>query len=1449
MIILMRRMYDRILPQIVSEFKIANENNIELLKQMSTGFSGAEIYAIELKSPSSRTGKYFLKIDEDDEEFQSSNISKRFPCAAKYIDTAVIDGLYVLLIQIAGGSSVEYKSFFASEVSTKKSMISDIVQSMLGYSLSKDTFRPTAMPLSEICNKVLTNKVSEKSTIKGFLEDYLANPETPTIRSRSDVLPNAFYFAKYSCDLLGTYYLDAAVHGDFHGDNVFLAQSGKDYVVIDWALAREDGFLFFDSAYFELSLLLRSLESYSHQDWVETVKGICEERWDNLDFNGVAIVEAIYRAENNWVNTVNNTSFSHVDKMKYGQYIARVLVGLNFAGKRKIDRTKKEKAFIFSCIFLKKLFDLAKYEDWQTQEIECWNTVAFDGRPDMNTALKLAQHCTLFSEQYQYILIGGSNPISSDLTNGYLDRIPWSGIISLSNKTNEALYTKISESRLLRNLRLDQKCLDIENNIQQGAVWWMFADGFESDPATLTGKFAQWRNKYSSFLQNAISKICSFASPQELMLIIDCGSFVQETEWDKVQQILEWFDQNDNATIETSILALGSKKEFNEERLANITLKPFNMDMEHLAYYASTYLSGVRKTGIWLPHIEKKIGVQLEEEDEKYITSYLEIIGDHLLNNSVDNQMGRAFYWGESITWDAIDNKIPVDRPEVQSFVKKIKRKVADEKWGPINLGHTPGAGATVLGKSICWQLRSEYPTVQIRQISTDLFESLKRIASYTGSPIIILADGDFTRSDITTIETTLKSSFVKFVILYTYRVYGEKFDDSSDILAYLKIATAEDFELHYIKEMRMKGGYSEGQLESRKEQLGNLTRNVTLTEFRLPFFYGMYAFEEDFVSVSEYTNQIINRMKQKPEYQKIVGYIAIITYFTATNGLSHKVVKKILNMPTASIRKLLNELNSNLSNFIYVIGTTYRICHPIIAYKILTTQFGTGNSSLATLQFSNLCKDFIKDIRKMEGGIHPSEYANRLITDIFVTRGFVDSMDSSVEESKDTPKKSSFATIILAIGNENLQKEVFTCLVEQFPDNPHCFQHYGRLLISNTPSDIVTAKQQFDQAIKLDGNNPLHYHARGTMYQKHCKYLLTSKYTNTEDPMDVYNGCKPTVELALKDFEKAVELALRNNEDSQTSMTFFLSYPYSSILNICTQIIRTIMEKYRLKYDIKQFWEKETNAVRWCRSLLAMANKYDFETENVHPEVSKDNFYHVAKDNLTKIKFDPVTIQKLIEQNPDENSLKIIYLSSVDTHREALKRKNQKELSLIRNYCEGIITTAEPDGGILWKWFNAYTRMEDFDYTHALGFLETLPNIEDNITINFLLQIIYFCKFLETDNPDDADRALAYQVRCKKLGRNNQYRRSARCFLTDSGIVTLTNDKETAAKFSCTIVEEVTKEQSAEMSLDMDTRFKVFFVPYHNKVIKVGQGFGQKVNAIIGFSYSGFRGFELELR
>lgn len=1452
-------LYDQILPEIVAQFKFVNEDNIKKVQRIGKGFSGAEVYSIELSPPSERTGKFFLKIDEQDDEFCHSKISNCFPSSAEYIESAQIDKYYVLLEQIAGNSSIEYKSFYDSPTDVRVDCVCEIIKTMLASSIDKKTFRPLEMKFYEVCNDVLGAKLS--GPIDDFLNLHLANTDIPTISLRADILPNALYFARQDFDLRECYYLPAISHGDFHGENVFLAQNSHDFSVIDWALANENGYLFYDSAYFELSALLYFLKDCALDEWVDILKNICDGKYNKIEYKVVDIIESLHNAEVDWINCVNDTAFSHVDKMKVGQCIARILAGLNFAGKKKIEPAKKEKAFFFSCIYLKKLFNLVNFKGWENDATERWNTHKLERPSDISTAQHLAKYCTHFSEQYQYILLCGQNLAISAEDAEYLTRIPWTGIITLSRKANEKLYEKLNGVKLLRNLLPSQSTSDADNNIESGATWWMFANGLDSDPETLTKTFGQWRNKNTSFLQTTLSKICSTSSPQEIMLILDFESLGDAQDRQKIERILEYFDQGDNTnTLMAELAPKGDTAAFADE-LENISSERFPMNLKLLSYYASLYRSDVASQRIWLPHIEKKIGVQLDEKDEKYITSYLNIIGDHLLGDDTNSLKKRAFYWGETITWDAISECIPVERPETDDVIKKIQELIDTEKWGHIDLGHTPGAGATVLSKSVCWKMRKQYPVVQITQLGTDVFESLVRISNLTGCPIIILADGDFTRNDIETIEVILRSRFVKFVILYTFRLYSfnssghsqnNKEQEPEEILDILQIGTAMNFEAQYSREMKLKNCYSEKQLADRKNSLHDLTFVNSLVEFRSPFFYGMYAFEEDFKSIQEYTNQILDRIKREPEFRKTINYISLITAFTSDKGLSNKVMRKILEKPKITAKKVLEHLNDKLPNFVYVTNNTYRICHPVIARKILINQFGT-NDSLSTVEFAEFCKEFIQDIREIEGGITPSEYVVDLITDIFITRGYVDTTEAPKDEvqapHKKNATKSSFAPIMQAVNNENLQKEIFACLVKEFPNNSHCFQHYGRLLISNTPSDLVAAKEQFDKAIKLDGENPLHFHARGTMYQKHCKYLLESKYSENATPQDIYNGCKQIVELAINDFEMAIDFASKNKLGHRTNNAFLLSYPYSSILNLCTMMIRNIQDKYELKYDIKQFWEKHTDAVDWCRTLLAIASRYDIKTENEHPEVKEDSFYNSSHNSLLKIKFAPSEIQKLIEQNPRDISLKFIYLGKVDTRKDALKKKTSEEYSIIRKYCEEVISQYGPDGGILWKWFNVYILMDNFDYTHALAFLETLPDIESNLTANYLLSIAYFCKFYKMSNIDDATNSLHYLEQCKKLSYNDPYRRSSKCFLTEeSEGLPLTTDRDAATQFSCTITEEVTREQGAEMVLDMDRRFKVFFVPYHNKTIRMGQGFHQQVNATIGFSYSGLRGFDLKL-
>lgn len=1434
----MATLYDQLLPQIVDKLSLLSADNIEIQRSMSSGFSGAEVYEVELKAPSRYSGKYFLKIDRQNEEFINHTVGKAFPHSVDYLEAVQIDSYYVLLIQLAGNSGLEFMSFFDSEPSVCKELIPQVAEDLLEAAIEKETFHPTAMPLSHICNQMVGGKTGPGGAVETFLSDRLANPLSPCIQFQDRIYPNPLYYARNSRSIKDCYYLPAQIHGDFHGENLFFAKQQHDYAIIDWALAREDGILFFDDAYFELSLLLQTFEASSRQQWISLAENICAKNYGNLDFARASVIQVFQESEDAWVKrSTSSPQFSHADKMRLGQLTARVIAGLNFAGKKAVSEDRREQAFIFSCVFLKKLLDEAKYA-WAGTQAVCWNQPQSKKPGGMDGIRPLIERCFHFSEEYQYVLVCGSKLPQQEFTIDSLVRIPWRGFLSLSTQTNEPLATKIDETKQLQRLSLTQEPPQLEEDIQNSDVWWAFINGFESDPDTLASSFPAWRNRYLMYLQNIVNTICAAAAPQELMLIIASDSLTAE-EIKKVQKLLELFDMDESGTVQAAVL--GPEACLNREELENLELLFFDAGLADLAEYASAYLPSRRKAGIWLPQLNKRAGVQLSTDDGRFVSDHLEIIGNHLLDPSAKESDILAFNWGEPITWDAIDRRLPVSRRETEKVIDEIKQQIEEEKWGRYNLSHVPGAGASVLARQVCWQMRRILPVVRIKRIVPNTFEALRRIVDLTSLPTLILLDGDYSLSEVEAVESSLQTDLAlqKYVLLYSYRVYslGEPAQ-----LSVLDVQTAECFQQHYINVLDKSGRYQADEAERRKVELDKLTQTEALAEFRLPFFYGMYTFQEDFVSVTQYVSKIVERARSDPKYRKVVSYLAIITYFTADYGLSYTIAKRLLApLETPSLRRIRRMLNEGTPSFVYVQRNVYRICHPVFAYNLLLKLYGR-DGELATADFCKVCKEFIADVRGQEGGMLPSQYTDQMMTSIFVKRSLMDRTDDASNASRNT-----FATIVLKLKNPKLQEDLFQCLVKNFPQNPLYFQHYGRLLSNHAPGDLAAAREQFDKAIRLERGNPVHYHARGFMYLRYCQHLLDTERFSKPD--DIYNHCKNAVERALEDFEYSLELAQKYPDYRRFQFT--LSYPYSSILSVCTSVIGKIQTCYESQYDTP-FWDSESTVVSWCRSILSTALRYDMDAVQEHPEVEGNHYFKKARKKLIKVEFTQEQLKSLIARRPEDPDLKIFYLYRLDTRGESLSKLTEIELELIQDYCEAVIRQTGSDRGILWKWFQVCIHRKTFDETHILAFLETLPTLGSSVIANHLLQILYFCRFYKTGDKQDADLSLQYQAACWNLSQDaiiGKHRRSCRFFLSASETPPLVDERKNAINMACTLIENVGKQQSARMTLDLDPRFQIVFIPRHNKAIKIGEGIGKSVDAKIGFSYNGLYGFDLKPR
>lgn len=193
----------------------------------------------------------------------------------------------------------------------------------------------------------------------------------------------------------------------------------------------------------------------------------------------------------------------------------------------------------------------------------------------------------------------------------------------------------------------------------------------------------------------------------------------------------------------------------------------------------------------------------------------------------------------------------------------------------------------------------------------------------------------------------------------------------------------------------------------------------------------------------------------------------------------------------------------------------------------------------------------------------------------------------------------------------------------------------------------------------------------------------------------------------------------------------------------------------------------------------------------------------------------------------------------------------NETDLNIALNYCEEVIQSTGGDSGLLWKWFQIYIHTPTFNEAHALGILESVQTLDTSITANYLLYVLYFCRFYRTQSSDDAEKSRNYRDKCRELcrGVSGEHRRSCPFFLAGTESLPLTDSREKGIKLDCTLTEDVVQMQSAHMTLNLHRRFQVVFIPHHNKNLKIGQSVGTVVKATIGFGYNGLYGFDLELK
>lgn len=1437
----MKTWLDELLEKIVMAFQIGDSENIDVISKIGEGFSNAEVYSIELKGISETKGHYFLKIDSEAEEYENNGNKFCFSKVAKCIKKSKIDGYYVMLLQIAGISSAEYKSFYSTNrPSIKIEAAKKIVGEMLEEATKGRNIVDGKIKIPELFKKQLKNKVDMDGVMAQYLSKYLSGSPLEdifSIRINDKVLPNAFSYAvnEMAWNHKTIDNMACCIHGDFHGDNVFVSQKNSDYAIIDMASYREDGWLFYDTAYLEYSLMLHSMKEVSLAKWLYYIEQVAQQAWTEIDFRDSRVIETIAEEEEKWIQTKVNDEFNYLDQLRNARLLARVLVGLNYSGKRKISDESRLKAYMFACCYLKRFLQEKGISNISSKIYE-WKS-DLDINAEAKELSRFLEFAGKFNESQNYYLVLGQQWDYSEAVSMNLSKIQFSGIISFCRE--KGLENILQERQILKYVVPNNKLT--WDGIKKDSTWWLYADGMEADPESQTDGFGKWRNKYRYFLNEFADKMMASVGDDDFLFIIDGTKFVREGDR-YINKLLDGLDAIESVKVNIAVLAdSNGLLEENLDNYENLDIKVFRIGMEDIAEYCNIYLSGVVEDVVYIPNRQKRMGIPLEKQDQQYIEQYTTLVHEQLIRreNILEESKKYRFFYGEPITWTAIEEELYVKHKKIQLYEDKMRQKLEDGNKDQIlvSIQHSPGAGASVLGRVICWHLKKEYPTFVLKnKFNDDVYESLLRVSAISGKYLLVFLDGNYDQNDVN--QFLYRTRGLRICVLYSCRVYNTRIDDE-EMLSILEARDGYLFRDEYEKVMKEWKKYDENECKRRSQSMDKLTTENNMIDFRVPFFYGMNAFEDDYQGIHEYLTDVIKFMDTNENMEKVILYIALISYYTEDKGLGFKYAKKLLKMEKPSGRNLLKDLQDNFPSIIYIVNSSYRICHPVVAKKILQMKFAKFQSE----EYKNFCIHFIDDLRKCESNITLSDKFSELLMDIFVKR------DTEDEIKESGNQKKSFSQIILEVNNPNLQEQIYEKLVKSFSQISHFHQHYGRLIIANTPTHLKEAEEQVSEAIRLESNNGSFYHSRGNLYVQYVLYQINNTYKKLSG-FDLFNKLRQYVDLAISDFEYSIQLEEYGNNISD------LVYPYTSIVQITTTFVHELAKRSGHSGNEKDFLEQDKEISRWSKKLVAKAILYDIDTESRYGSIRGNSFYMSTRNYLSRFKWTSDELETKIKECPKDYDYQIAYLGMCVPEKSAWKQKNQKQISHIITYCENLLKAQLYETeGILWKWFNAYVRLRqpvDVTYTKMLGLLETLPDQDTNATANYLRSVLYFCKYVQTEDEKMVDSMNDCLKICRNLIKNRKNQSATHYYYVNQkekgkNILPLEFDREDACWFDATVI-NVESVQSGYLTLDKNPKIRAFFVPKHTQ-LKKNQELGKPVKVKIGFRFDGLSAWDLEER
>lgn len=1073
---------------------------------LNDGRSGAEVYSIKVKSRKNRfNGHHIVKICNSAEERSENEAEKArqlYEYAPQFSDH---------LVKVEATGKVGERDVIIYAQANKSHMHSVSFSKLDGEHIAKYT-RWALYDLLACLNKT----VQIDGTIENFynsllkkqlgtcgrfvprMETLLNRPEAECVVINGIVYPNPLYFMKHISNWSGhisdIHLFKGAIHGDLHGLNLLAAEDS--YSIIDFDSTKLDSYLLFDHAYFEFSVFYDNYKDNDLKRWNSmleqlTTPSLFKTVSSNEHYLEYMVRNAVCQSISEWIE--NEDLENEKDDIELQFLMARIAAGINFFCKKTCaDIGKQAKVLLYISHCLKQLLKKIKYP-YDENDISRLNL------PSAFTDTECLWNGFLKFTNYVTILITDDMYSSADMTKfRSLCNVRWSLVVDIGQEKNEPILYK-SFLQYLKNEPVKRIDLIAGETIDTFAYTFNVLSLRNPGDGTYS---KLWRTYGKKVLKN-IERLMSENFQVPLILVFDCG---RESLAFRDQLINHLCDLTiPGATRFVSLRAPFSEdlhrecKELEDAHRWHF-IEYFDTTLLHVATSCAMYLNTAYQT-VHSANLPSLDGIYtLSEEDLLTFYSSIEVVYSGCEYAAIDkngpvgfdmsgggDSLGEAFYKGNEATWNDIANHRDLGLLEDKKY-KKVQerlRKLLEEnspRVRKMRLVHGAGTGGTTLSKRILWDLKDTVPCVRLKKYSQKTADILLEVYRKTGKKVLMTVEQGstiITDDELNVLIQQVNSENGKLFLLLIVRSDETAYStgpneeaSESDVLVRLTdimpVPVALPFETTF-------SAYASKREESGERiKLLKAITGESLKEQRSPFFYGFYAFQEEY-NLMDTLKHTISLCSDREKV--LLNNLALITAFSQNICVTFGECLTILDLKNddgcMNIYVMMEELPTAISKLTVMRTDGFRLCHRIIAEKVLLLLHnpeGTHNG-LGYVIFQ-AASDYIKTLCQFyENG---SEDIDKKLKELLIDRAYIDADE----------KKTKFSPLVETIPYWTNKKALFELLIESFPQNPHYYNHLARLLAFGDKKNGILpqyeeAVSQGEQAIRVaeESNVPVSTH------------------------------------------------------------------------------------------------------------------------------------------------------------------------------------------------------------------------------------------------------------------------------------------------------------------------------------------------------------------------------------